>query len=118
MFVKSMVITPTRKLAFVYHKPSNFFNASHFLTQYPEKSLNRWTDNDDTIKIVNRAARVLCIGKNSLFKVHLFNLHDDEDGLYIHPILTNYFLKWTSLNEAHKYVLPRYLEVVNKNNGF
>lgn len=116
MFIKSTVITPFRKLSFVYHTPSNFFNTSHFLNQYPEKSLNRWIDNNDTEKVLNRAACVLCIRKNNLFKVHLFN--DKDDGLYIHPILTNYFLKWTSIDEAHKYVLPKYLEVINKNNGF
>lgn len=53
---------------------------------------------------------------DNLFKMHFFNTHND--GVYLHPILSSNFLKWTLPEETYKFVLPEYLKIVNTHNGF
>lgn len=112
MFIKSKVITPFRTIRFIYHKPTKYFNSSYFLKQYPDKLFINWFKEKDTNKIVNKAADVLEMSRSDMFKMYYSNTN--YEGIYIHPILTNHFLKWVSENEAHKYVLKKYLKEINK----
>lgn len=109
MFVRTSI----RNINIIYHKPSIFLNATHFITQYPEKSLVEWTEDKNTYILIKRLHSMEI---NNLFKMHFFNTQND--GVYLHPILSSNFLKWTLPNETYKFVLPEYLKIVNTHNGF
>lgn len=112
MFVLKNVNTPLRIVNFIYHKPTKYFNTSKFLKQYPDKLFIHWIDDIESKKIFIRAAHAMDIHKTELIKMYFAN--SKYDGLYIHPILCNNFLKWTSESEAHKYILPEFLHSINK----
>lgn len=108
MFVRWNVSTHPRVIDFVIHKHTKYFNTTLYGKQphVCAKTFLEWKYDSKTQKNIQHAAHLMDMSHAHLFAFHFRN--HKNDGMYIHPLLVQSYLKYVSPNHANQVIAAFY----------